>query len=318
MKELSNRSADFTDSVIRRMTRVANKYGAVNLSQGFPDFDPPEEITDRLAEVAKEGPHQYALTWGAKNFRDAIADKYEHFSGLKVDPESEIVVTCGSTEAMMATMLSITNPGDKVVYLTFDDGPGPYTEKLLDILDRYNVKVTFFVTNGKPDYQNLIAKEAQRGHTVAIHSASHDYAKIYQSVDTYFADFDEMNSIITAQTGKAADLVRFPGGSSNTISKKYCYGIMSQLVCAVEERGFRYCDWNVSSGDAGGTTSTSQVVANVIEGIKSNNVSVVLQHDIKNFSVDAVEQIIQWGLSEGYTFLPMTSTTPMSHHGVNN
>ena len=115
MKELSNRSADFTDSVIRRMTRVANKYGAVNLSQGFPDFDPPEEITDRLAEVAKEGPHQYALTWGAKNFRDAIADKYEHFSGLKVDPESEIVVTCGSTEAMMATMLSITNPGDKVV-----------------------------------------------------------------------------------------------------------------------------------------------------------------------------------------------------------
>lgn len=210
------------------------------------------------------------------------------------------------------------NPGDKVVYLTFDDGPGPYTEKLLDILDRYNVKATFFVTNGKPDYQNLIAQEAQRGHTVAIHSASHDYAKIYQSVDAYFADFDEMNSIITAQTGKAADLVRFPGGSSNTISKKYCYGIMSQLVCAVEERGFRYCDWNVSSGDAGGTTSTSQVVANVIAGIKGNNVSVVLQHDIKNFSVDAVEQIIQWGLSEGYTFLPITSTTPMSHHGVNN
>ena len=180
------------------------------------------------------------------------------------------------------------NPGDKVVYLTFDDGPGPYTEKLLDILDRYNVKATFFVTNGKPDYQNLIAQEAQRGHTVAIHSASHDYAKIYQSVDAYFADFDEMNSIITAQTGKAADLVRFPGGSSNTISKTYCYGIMSQLVCAVEERGFRYCDWNVSSGDAGGTTSTSQVVANVIAGIKDNNVSVVLQHDIKNFSVDAV------------------------------
>lgn len=176
----------------------------------------------------------------------------------------------------------------------------------------------FFVTNGKPDYQNLIAQEAQRGHTVAIHSASHDYAKIYQSVDAYFADFDEMNSIITAQTGKAADLVRFPGGSSNTISKTYCYGIMSQLVCAVEERGFRYCDWNVSSGDAGGTTSTSQVVANVIAGIKDNNVSVVLQHDIKNFSVDAVEQIIQWGLSEGYTFLPITSTTPMSHHGINN
>lgn len=115
MRELSERSANFTDSVIRRMTRVANKYGAVNLSQGFPDFDPPKEITDRLSEVAGIGPHQYALTWGAKNFRDAVAAKYEHFSGIKIDPESEIVVTCGSTEAMMATMLSITNPGDKVV-----------------------------------------------------------------------------------------------------------------------------------------------------------------------------------------------------------
>ena len=115
MKELSNRSANFTDSVIRRMTRVANKYDAVNLSQGFPDFEPPKAITDRLARVAGEGPHQYALTWGAKNFRDAVAKKYEHFSGVKIDPETEIVVTCGSTEAMMATMLSITNPGEKVV-----------------------------------------------------------------------------------------------------------------------------------------------------------------------------------------------------------
>ena len=115
MKELSERTKDFTDSVIRRMTRIANKYGAVNLSQGFPDFNPPKQITDRLSEVASEGPHQYALTWGAKNFRDAIDAKYEHFSGIKVDPESEIVVTCGSTEAMMATMLSITNPKDKVV-----------------------------------------------------------------------------------------------------------------------------------------------------------------------------------------------------------
>lgn len=84
MKELSNRSANFTDSVIRRMIRVANKYGAVNLSQGFPDFDPPKAITDRLARVAGEGPHQYALTWGAKNFRDAVAKKYEHFLVLRL------------------------------------------------------------------------------------------------------------------------------------------------------------------------------------------------------------------------------------------
>lgn len=115
MRELSNRTANFTDSVIRRMTRIANQYGAVNLSQGFPDFDPPKEITDKLAEVAGKGPHQYALTWGAQNFREALAAKQEHFSGMKIDPDKEIVVTCGSTEAMMAAMMSVTNPGDKVV-----------------------------------------------------------------------------------------------------------------------------------------------------------------------------------------------------------
>lgn len=115
MKDLSERTSGFTDSVIRRMTRISNQYNAINLSQGFPDFDPPVEITDRLAEVAGIGPHQYALTWGAQNFREALAAKQEHFYGMKVDPNQEIVVTCGSTEAMMAAMMSVCNPGDKVV-----------------------------------------------------------------------------------------------------------------------------------------------------------------------------------------------------------
>ncbi len=115
MKTLSGRTENFTDSVIRRMTRVSNKYGAVNLSQGFPDFEPPKAILDRLSEVAYEGPHQYALTWGAQNFREALAKKQEHFSGMKINPDTEIVITCGSTEAMMAAMMSVCNPGDKVV-----------------------------------------------------------------------------------------------------------------------------------------------------------------------------------------------------------
>lgn len=114
MAQLSNRTSNFTDSVIRRMTRISNEFGAVNLSQGFPDFDPPKEITDHLASVASSGPHQYAITWGAKNFRDALSRKQEHFSGVHYDSETEMVVTCGSTEAMMAAMMSVTNPGDKV------------------------------------------------------------------------------------------------------------------------------------------------------------------------------------------------------------
>lgn len=114
MRPLSSRTASFSDSVIRRMTRIANQYEAVNLSQGFPDFAPPKAITDRLAQVAAEGPHQYAITWGAQNFREALARKHQHFSGMEVNPNEEIVVTCGSTEAMMAAMMSIVNPGDKV------------------------------------------------------------------------------------------------------------------------------------------------------------------------------------------------------------
>ena len=115
MQKLSERTKDFTDSVIRRMTRVSLQYGAVNLSQGFPDFDPPKEILDRLAEVSHEDYHQYSITWGAQNFREALAAKQSRLMGRTIDPNGEIVVTCGSTEAMMAAMMTVTDPGDKVV-----------------------------------------------------------------------------------------------------------------------------------------------------------------------------------------------------------
>ena len=115
MPKLSDRVHTFTDSVIRRMTRISNQYGAINLSQGFPDFDPPRAIMDALAEAAQAGPHQYSITFGAKNFRDALAAKAEKTLGRTIDPEHEIVVTCGSTEAMMCAMMTICNPGDKVL-----------------------------------------------------------------------------------------------------------------------------------------------------------------------------------------------------------
>ena len=118
MKELSNRTARFTDSVIRRMTRISNQYGAVNLSQGFPDFDPPAQLLDSLSAIASDPKplyHQYSITWGSQTMREALAAKQEHFMGMPVDPNQNIVVTCGSTEAMMAAMMTATNPGDKVV-----------------------------------------------------------------------------------------------------------------------------------------------------------------------------------------------------------
>ena len=115
MPQLSNRVQSFTDSVIRRMTRISNEYGAINLSQGFPDFDPPKEILDALAKAAYEGPHQYSITFGAANFREALAKKQGKAIGREIDPDSEIVVTCGGTEAMMCAMMTICNPKDKVL-----------------------------------------------------------------------------------------------------------------------------------------------------------------------------------------------------------
>ena len=115
MQQLSDKTAHFTDSVIRRMTRISMRYDAINLSQGFPDFDPPKPILDRLAKVAYEGPHQYAITWGAPNFRAALAAKQSPRMGLDIDPETQIVVTCGSTEAMMCSVMTVANPGDRVV-----------------------------------------------------------------------------------------------------------------------------------------------------------------------------------------------------------
>ena len=207
------------------------------------------------------------------------------------------------------------DPGDKIVYLTFDDGPGPYTAELLDVLDRYNVKATFFVVD--TGYHETIGEEDRRGHTVGIHSATHNYSSIYASEDAYFSDLNEISDIIYAQTGHRPNQVRFPGGSSNTVS---CFnpGIMTRLTQDLTDLGYEYYDWNVLSGDAGETTDTDVVVQNVIDGISNHNVSIVLQHDIKGFSVSAVERIIIWGLSNGYTFLPLTPGCPTAHHGLNN
>ena len=203
--------------------------------------------------------------------------------------------------------------GDKVVYLTFDDGPGPYTEQLLDVLDKYNVKVTFFVTNQFPKYQDLIGEEAKRGHSIAVHTLTHKW-NIYDSVDAYLADFEAMNDIIEKQTGSRTKLFRFPGGSSNSIYCGHNKTVVPDIIKTMNEKGNVYFDWNVSSGDAGQTTSTDKVYDNVIKSMRNN--AVVLQHDIKGFSVNAVERIIQYGLNNGYTFKALDVNSPTAHHGV--
>ncbi len=212
-------------------------------------------------------------------------------------------------------------PSGKSIYLTFDDGPGPYTSKLLDILKKYNVPATFFVTNQAltKNYDSVILRAYNEGHTIGLHTNTHNYS-IYQNSETYFNDLYAIQDKVKRITGYTSTIIRFPGGSSNTISENYDGGakIMSELTKAVEAKGFRYFDWNISSGDAGETTSTSQVVKNITSHLGNGSTYMVLQHDIKGFSVNAVEEVILYGLAKGYTFRAITMDTPTVHHRINN
>ena len=204
-----------------------------------------------------------------------------------------------------------------VIYLTFDDGPGPYTAELLDVLKRYGVKATFFVTGAGDD--DLVAREYKEGHAVGLHTWSHDYAYIYGSVDNFMADLARVQERVKNVTGQETQLMRFPGGSSNTVSRRYDgrSHIMSQLVGEVERRGYVYFDWNTDSGDAGGSRTTEAVIAQVTGGLKDGP-NVVLQHDTKGFSVAAVENIIKYGRDNGYMFAALDKDAFTAHHGVNN
>lgn len=206
-------------------------------------------------------------------------------------------------------------PGDKVVYLTFDDGPSKFTPMLLDVLKKYNVKATFFVVNR--GYHDVLKRIADEGHTLAMHCSEHTYRKIYASEEAYFKDLKEIQDVIYEVTGQKSTIVRFPGGSDNTASS-FNPGVMTRLTKMLDEMGYRYFDWNVNSADCEAAETKDSVANYVIYGIQRHNVSVVLQHDIKGFSVMAVERIIQWGLENGYTFLPLTNNSPVCESELNN
>ena len=203
------------------------------------------------------------------------------------------------------------------IYLTFDDGPSEDTTGyILDVLKEEGVKATFFVTCNGPDY--LIKRMYDEGHTVALHTASHNYSYVYSSVDNYFNDLEKVRNRVKNITGYDSKIIRFPGGSSNTISRSYQYGIMSQLTNMVIEKGYRYYDWNVDADDAGHAYSSSQVYNNVVNHLSYNRANMVLMHDIKYQTKDAIRDIIRYGKNNGYTFKKIENDTYMIRHGVNN
>ncbi len=208
--------------------------------------------------------------------------------------------------------------GNGTIYLTFDDGPkNGTTNVILDVLKEEGVKATFFVTNSGPD--DLIKREFNEGHTVALHTASHNYAQIYSSQEAYFNDLNIVSERVKRITGTETKIIRFPGGSSNTISRRYCSGIMSTLTGEVVNRGYHYFDWNISSGDAEyGDHAPEEIYNNVVNSLSHDRINVVLMHDIKGYTRDALKSIIHYGKENGYSFDKITMTTPMVKQKVNN
>lgn len=205
------------------------------------------------------------------------------------------------TEELNAVNADMEN---KAVYLTFDDGPSARTEEILDILDKYDIKATFFVIYNESDKAKEILKRTyEKGHTIGVHSASHSYKEIYSSVDSFLSDFEKCFEYLKDITGDAPSIFRFPGGSVNNYNKAVRKDIADELT----RRGFTYFDWNVSGEDATKNYSEDSIYSNVLMGCKGRNSSVVLLHDSENKkeTVAALERIIPDLLKEGYVFLPI-------------
>lgn len=254
----------------------------------------------------------------------AVQSSSDVFDDMNMQPTAQQSTTEATTTTTAPTTTTtapaIDETKGKYAYLTFDDGPSENTSKILDILDQYNIKATFFVIykkNMDSSYKEIV----DRGHAIGLHAYSHTYKKIYKSEDAYFADLEKISAHVEKTTGVKSKITRFPGGSSNTVSNKYSKGIMKKLVNSVTEKGYVYHDWNVNSGDADAVSvPADELVANIqktVDKYTDNRSIDVLMHDTgksKITTVEALPQIIEYLQSKGYTFMPITENTPPVQH----
>lgn len=215
----------------------------------------------------------------------------------------------------------VSKAENKVMYLTFDDGPSKLTQEIIDILDTYQIKATFFVTGSNPAYYDKIKLASEKGHGIAIHTFSHNYKEIYASEEAYFKDLEKMNAVIKKQIGKDVKVLRFPGGSSNTVSKKYQNKIMSVLTKSVLAKGYQYYDWNASNGDGNSNLDKQTLIRTAKEECKGKDEVMMLMHDGtgNKATVEALPTILENLLEQGYAFkLIDESTASAFHHHVAN
>ena len=277
----------------------------------------------------KNGVKYYVITKNSTQTTTAASmmDNNDEEAVTTTTAAASITTTINSTTETTAAPVSktttttktIRNSDEKLAYLTFDDGPSINTEKLLDILDKYDVKATFFVIyhkNMDSKYKAIV----DRGHTIALHSYTHSYSKIYRTEKGYYQDLDKIHDYVEKVTGVDSKIIRFPGGSSNTVSRKYNKTIMKTLKKSVTEKGYVYHDWNVDSTDASGINRDPDLLVEKVKaGLKKNKPVIdILMHDTgksKTTTVEALPRIIEAVQAQGYTIEPLTmDSEPIQHN----
>lgn len=227
----------------------------------------------------------------------------------------------GNENELVQNITVESNPewSEKVVYLTFDDGPSDNTKKILDVLDKYQAKATFFVTGNNQKKNDLITLAHQKGHAIGLHTFTHDYASVYSSENSYFEDLQKISDMVEKLTGEKSKLIRFPGGSSNTISRKYSPGLMTKITKEVQEKGYQYFDWNCDSTDASGNhVAVEKLVANATSS-NAQHINILMHDtDAKDTTVEALPKIIEHYRKLGYSFRKLTQDSFAPHHHINN
>ena len=305
----------------RELTRIDEENPVINLKGNSTTYvtvgnkftDPGFTATDNCDEDLTDKVTTTGSVDSSKEGNYEIKYTVKDTAGNNVEVTRKVVVT--TQVVRRSANMSCGEAG--VIYLTFDDGPSnSTTPKILDILKKYDVKATFFVTSSNGGSDEQIKRAFNEGHEIALHTKSHEYGQIYTSFDAYFKDLDAISDRVERITGKKATLIRFPGGSSNTVSRHYSTNIMSKLVDEVEARGYTYFDWNVDSRDAEGKGS-EDIYNYTIGGLSKTRGNVVLMHDIKVTTMNALERVIKTAKEKGYTFKTLDSSIKCWHR-VNN
>ena len=295
----------------------------------IPDRTPPVITLDDTVNVVRKG-DEWQDSFTATDDQDGdITANVEILGEVNMRRDGKYELTyrvqdsagneTTASRTVIVSSVAINRPetarqGDNnVIYLTFDDGPGMYTERLLEILDSHNVKATFFVTDTNPASRDLIGEEYRRGHTIGLHTATHNYDLIYENAAAFWEDLDQEMEIIKEQTGSETPFMRFPGGSSNeriTMDDE----LRRELAAGLRARGLKYFDWTIDSYDSNDEYTSDDVYWNMVDQTSVAEPKMVLCHDLKRTTVDAIDNYLSWAIENHYVFLPITEETPEVHH----